>query len=36
VVNHSWIPVLSVQPEEGNYEFPSLVGDSMPFDNKPN
>ena len=36
VVNHSWIPVLSIKPEEGNYEFPSLTGDSMPFDNRPN
>lgn len=36
VVNHSSIPVLSVKPVEGNYEFPSLTGDSIPFDNKPN
>lgn len=36
VVNHSWIPVLSVKPVEGHYEFPNLTGDSIPFDNKPN
>lgn len=36
VVNHSWIPVLSVKPEEGMYEFPDLTGDSMPFDGRAN
>lgn len=36
IVNHSNIPVLSVHPEEGRYEFPDLTGDSMPFDGRPN
>lgn len=35
IVNHSHIPVLSVKPVEGRYEFPDLTGDSMPFDGRP-
>jgi nucleotide-binding universal stress UspA family protein len=35
VVNHSRIPVLSIHPIEGRYEFPDLTGDSMPFDGRP-
>jgi nucleotide-binding universal stress UspA family protein len=35
VVNHSSVPVLSIKPIEGHYEFPDTTGDSMPFDGRP-
>lgn len=35
IVNHSRIPVLSIHPVEGKYEFPDMTGDSNPFNNRP-